>query len=38
MYLSPDSEDPHANLNTLKIPFNRLSEKELCLEAGGYRR
>ena len=30
LYLSPDSEDLHAHLNTYPAPFNKLSEKELC--------
>jgi 2-oxoglutarate ferredoxin oxidoreductase subunit beta len=30
LYLSPDSEDLHAHLNTVETPFNKLSEKELC--------
>jgi 2-oxoglutarate ferredoxin oxidoreductase subunit beta len=30
LYLSPDAEDLHAHLNTVGIPFNQLSEKELC--------
>jgi 2-oxoglutarate ferredoxin oxidoreductase subunit beta len=30
LYLSPDSEDLHAHLNTVEMPFNKLSEKELC--------
>ena len=34
LYLSPDSEDLHAHLNTVEVPFNRLAEKELCPGAG----
>ena len=34
LYLSPDAEDLHAHLNTVEIPFNTLSEKELCPGAG----
>ncbi|HKW37591.1 MAG TPA: 2-oxoacid:ferredoxin oxidoreductase subunit beta [Burkholderiales bacterium] len=34
LYLSPDSEDLHAHLNTVETPFNTLSEKELCPGAG----
>ena len=34
LYLSPDSEDLHAHLNTVETPFNKLSEKELCPGAG----
>jgi 2-oxoglutarate ferredoxin oxidoreductase subunit beta len=34
LYLSPDSEDLHAHLNTVETPFNRLSEKDLCPGAG----
>src|SRR6185312_8942775 len=30
LYLSPESEDLHAHLNTYQAPFNRLGEKELC--------
>jgi 2-oxoglutarate/2-oxoacid ferredoxin oxidoreductase subunit beta len=30
LYLSPDSEDLHAHLNTYPAAFNKLSEKELC--------
>src|SRR3954465_11646124 len=30
LYLSPDSADLHAHLNTYPAPFNKLSEKELC--------
>src|SRR5437867_3151742 len=30
LYLSPDSEDLHAHLNTVETPFNKLGEKELC--------
>jgi len=34
LYLSPDSEDLHAHLNTVEMPFNKLSEKDLCPGAG----
>jgi 2-oxoglutarate ferredoxin oxidoreductase subunit beta len=34
LYLSLDSEDLHAHLNTVEMPFNQLSEKELCPGAG----
>jgi 2-oxoglutarate/2-oxoacid ferredoxin oxidoreductase subunit beta len=34
LYLQPDAEDLHAHLNTVGVPFNRLSEKELCPGAG----
>jgi len=34
LYLSPDSEDLHAHLNTVEMPFNKLGEKELCPGAG----
>ena len=34
LYLSPDSEDLHAHLNTVETPFNKLSEKELCPGTG----
>ena len=30
LYLSPDSEDLHAHLNTYPAAFNKLGEKELC--------
>jgi 2-oxoglutarate/2-oxoacid ferredoxin oxidoreductase subunit beta len=30
LYLSPDSEDLHAHLNTYETAFNKLGEKELC--------
>jgi 2-oxoglutarate ferredoxin oxidoreductase subunit beta len=30
LYVSPDSEDLHAHLNTFDTPFNKLGEKELC--------
>src|SRR5213082_3721483 len=30
LYLSPDSEDLHAHLNTYPAPFNKLGEKDLC--------
>jgi len=32
--LAPDSEDLHAHLNTVEVPFNKLAEKELCPGAG----
>jgi 2-oxoglutarate/2-oxoacid ferredoxin oxidoreductase subunit beta len=34
LYLQPDAEDLHAHLNTVGVPFNRLSEKDLCPGAG----
>jgi 2-oxoglutarate ferredoxin oxidoreductase subunit beta len=34
LYLSADAEDLHAHLNTVEVPFNQLSEKELCPGAG----
>jgi 2-oxoglutarate/2-oxoacid ferredoxin oxidoreductase subunit beta len=34
LYLSADSEDLHAHLNTVETPFNKLSEKDLCPGAG----
>jgi 2-oxoglutarate/2-oxoacid ferredoxin oxidoreductase subunit beta len=34
LYLAPDSEDLHQHLNTYEMPFNKLSEKELCPGAG----
>src|SRR5437763_2806705 len=30
LYLSPESEDLHAHLNTFEAPFNKLGEKDLC--------
>ncbi|HZE59011.1 MAG TPA: 2-oxoacid:ferredoxin oxidoreductase subunit beta [Burkholderiales bacterium] len=30
LYVSPDSEDLHAHLNTYPAPFNKLGEKDLC--------
>src|ERR671938_212063 len=30
LYVSPESEDLHAHLNTYEAPFNKLAEKELC--------
>jgi 2-oxoglutarate ferredoxin oxidoreductase subunit beta len=30
IYLDKDARDMHANLNTVDVPLNRLSEKELC--------
>jgi 2-oxoglutarate ferredoxin oxidoreductase subunit beta len=30
LYLAPDAEDLHANLNTYEAAFNTLGEKELC--------
>ena len=30
LYLSPESEDLHAHLNTYEAPLNKLGEKELC--------
>lgn len=30
LYIDPDAEDLHANLNTVDKPLNQLSEKELC--------
>ena len=30
LYLAPDAEDLHANLNTYEGAFNTLGEKELC--------
>ena len=38
LYLSLDSEDLHAHLNTVETPFNKLSEKKLCPGAGCWRR
>jgi 2-oxoglutarate ferredoxin oxidoreductase subunit beta len=30
LYVDPEAEDLHANLNTVDTPLNRLGEKELC--------
>jgi 2-oxoglutarate ferredoxin oxidoreductase subunit beta len=30
LYLAADAEDLHAHLSTVEMPFNKLSEKELC--------
>ncbi len=30
LYVDPEPEDLHANLNTVAVPLNRLGEKELC--------
>ena len=30
LYVSPESEDLHAHLNTYAAPFNKLGEKDLC--------
>jgi hypothetical protein len=38
LYLSPDSEDLHAHLNTVETSFNRLSGKKLRPRAGVWRR
>jgi len=34
LYLAADAEDLHAHLSTVEMPFNKLSEKELCPGAG----
>jgi 2-oxoglutarate/2-oxoacid ferredoxin oxidoreductase subunit beta len=34
LYLNPESDDLHGQLNTYDAPFNRLAEKELCPGAG----
>jgi 2-oxoglutarate ferredoxin oxidoreductase subunit beta len=34
LYLAPEAEDMHGHLNTVKVPFNKLSEKELCPGSG----
>jgi 2-oxoglutarate ferredoxin oxidoreductase subunit beta len=34
LYLAPDAEDLHQHLNTHEVPFNKLSEKDLCPGAG----
>ena len=30
LYVDPDPDDLHANLNTVDTPFNQLAERELC--------
>jgi 2-oxoglutarate/2-oxoacid ferredoxin oxidoreductase subunit beta len=30
LYLEPEPKDLHANLNTVPVPFNQLTERELC--------
>jgi 2-oxoglutarate ferredoxin oxidoreductase subunit beta len=30
LYLAADAEDLHSHLSTVEMPFNKLSEKELC--------
>jgi 2-oxoglutarate/2-oxoacid ferredoxin oxidoreductase subunit beta len=30
LYLDPEAEDLHGHLNTVNVPLNQLSEKELC--------
>jgi 2-oxoglutarate/2-oxoacid ferredoxin oxidoreductase subunit beta len=30
LYLDPEPEDLHGHLNTVGVPLNRLTEKELC--------
>ena len=30
LYIEEDTDDMHANLNTVPVPLNRLGEKELC--------
>jgi 2-oxoglutarate/2-oxoacid ferredoxin oxidoreductase subunit beta len=34
LYLNPESDDLHGQLNTYDTPFNRLGEKDLCPGAG----
>jgi 2-oxoglutarate/2-oxoacid ferredoxin oxidoreductase subunit beta len=34
LYLAADAEDLHSHLSTVEVPFNKLSEKELCPGAG----
>ena len=34
LYVHAESEDLHAHLNTVEVPFNTLGEKELCPGAG----
>jgi 2-oxoglutarate ferredoxin oxidoreductase subunit beta len=34
LYLAADAEDLHSHLSTVEMPFNKLSEKELCPGAG----
>jgi len=30
LYVDPSADDLHAHLSTVKVPFNRLGEQELC--------
>ena len=30
LYVDPESTDLHEHLNTVEVPLNRLSERELC--------
>jgi 2-oxoglutarate ferredoxin oxidoreductase subunit beta len=30
LYIEEDTDDMHANLNTVPVPLNRLGESELC--------
>jgi 2-oxoglutarate ferredoxin oxidoreductase subunit beta len=30
LYVQPDADDLHANLNTVEMPLNRLGTRELC--------
>ena len=30
IYMEPDAHDMHATLNTVDVPLNGLSEKQLC--------
>ena len=34
LYLAADAEDLHSHLSTVEMPFNKLSEKELCPGSG----
>ena len=34
LFVDPDAKDLHHNLNTVRVPLNRLGEKELCPGAG----
>ena len=35
IYMDANPSDMHANLNTVDVPLNRLSEKDLCPGAKG---
>jgi 2-oxoglutarate ferredoxin oxidoreductase subunit beta len=38
LYVDPEAQDLHANLNTVDKPFNELTETELCPGASALER